>query len=75
MIEFKIQLEEKVVNKFGYKQVENYLQAFVKKMLLKAASQEVLEELETNNLENDKEWQSARDLAWQQEKHKYLVAK
>lgn len=74
MVEFKIQLEESIVQAFGHKQVEIYLQAFVKKMLLKAAAQDVLEELETIDLQNDPEWQTARHLAWQQEKNKYLAA-
>ncbi len=74
MVEFKIQLEESVVQTFGHKQVENYLQDFVKKMLLKAAVQDVLEDLKTIDLQNDEEWQTAHQLAWQQEKHKYLVA-
>ncbi len=75
MVEFKIQLDESIVQTFGYEQVESYLQDSVKKMLLKAAAQEVLEDLETITLQNDKEWQTARHLAWQQEKHKYLIAK
>lgn len=75
MVEFKIQLEESVVQTFGHKQVENYLQEFVKNMLLKAAAQDVLEDLETIDLQNDKEWQTARHLAWQQEKDKYLADK
>jgi hypothetical protein len=53
--------------------VESYLQDFVKKMLLKTAAQDVLEDLKTIDLQNDKEWQTARHLAWQQEKHKYLI--
>lgn len=75
MVEFKIQLDESVVQTFGHKQVENYLQDFVKKMLLKTAAKDVIEDLSTIDLQNDKEWQTARDLAWQQEKHKYFVAK
>jgi len=73
MVEFKIQLEESVVQKFGYEEVENYLQDFVKKLLLKEAAQDVLEDLKTIDMQNDKEWQAARHLAWEQEKHKYLL--
>ncbi|WKN41329.1 hypothetical protein [Tunicatimonas pelagia] len=75
MIEFKIQLEESVVQVFGRKQVEDYLQDFVKQMLLKAAAQDVLEDLQDTDLQNDQEWQTARHLAWQQEKHKYFADK
>lgn len=75
IVEFKIQLDESIVQTFGHKQVESYLQDFVKKMLLKAAAQDVLEDLKIIDLQNDKEWQTARHLAWQQEKHKYLISK
>ncbi|MEZ4772707.1 MAG: hypothetical protein R3D00_05940 [Bacteroidia bacterium] len=75
MVEFKIQLEESIVQTFGYKEVEKYLQDFVKTMLLKAAAQDILEDLKTIDLQNDKEWQAARHLAWQQESHKYIIAR
>jgi hypothetical protein len=75
MVEFKIQLEESIVQTFGYKEVEQHLQDFVKRMLLKAAAQDVLEDLKTIDLQNDKEWQTARHLAWQQEKHKYVIVR
>jgi hypothetical protein len=63
VVEFKIQLNESIVQTFGYKQVESYLQEFVKKMLLKAAAQDALEDLKIIDLQNDKEWQTARHLA------------
>lgn len=75
MVEFKIQLEESFVQTFGYKEVEQYLQDFVKKMLLKAAAQDILDDLKTIDLQNDVEWQTARHLAWQQEKHRYIVVR
>ena len=75
MVEFKIELEESIVQAFGYKEVEQYLQDFVKKMLLNAAGQDILEDLKTTDFQNDKEWQTARHLAWQQEKHKYITQK
>lgn len=75
MVEFKIQVDESIVQTFGYKQVEVYLQDFAKKMLLKASAHDILEEINTIDLQNDKEWQTARHLAWQQEKHKYLLSK
>jgi hypothetical protein len=75
MVEFKIQLEESLVQQFGYQEIEYYLQDFVKKMLLKAAAQDTLEDLKKIDLEKDEEWQTARNLAWQQEKHKYFGLK
>lgn len=50
MVEFKIQLEESVVQQFGYKEVESYVQDSVNKLLLKAAAEDVLEDLKTIDL-------------------------
>jgi hypothetical protein len=72
MVEFKIQLEESFVHPLGYKEIENHLQEFAQKVVIRMAAQEILKDLPTIDLENDKEWQTSRNLAWQQEKHKYL---
>ncbi len=73
MVEFKIQLEDSFVQTLGYKEIDKYLQKFVQTVVVKLAAQEILEDLELNDLTNDKEWQLSRDLAWQQEKYKYLA--
>jgi hypothetical protein len=73
MIEFKVELEESLVQTVGKKQIEAYLQEFMEKMVLRIAAQDVLKDLEMIDLENDKEWQLSRNLAWQQEKHKYFA--
>ncbi len=73
MVEFKIQLEESFVQTMGYKQIESYLQEFMQKVVLKLAAQDILKDLQNIDLENDKEWQVSRNLAWQQEKHKYFA--
>ncbi len=66
MVEFKIHLDENIVQTFGYKQVSRELSVrLCKKMLLKAAAQDVLVDLKTIDLQNDKEWQTARRWAWQ----------
>ena len=73
MTEFKIQLEDSLVQKFGYAEVDNYLKELVKKLYLKMAAQEILQDLEEIDLENDPQWQSARKSAWEQEKDKYVA--
>jgi hypothetical protein len=73
MMEFKIQVDENLVGVLGYKEIENLLQEFVQTVVISSAAYDVLQDLQTIDLENDAEWQVARDLAWQQEKHKYLV--
>lgn len=72
MVEFKVQLEESIVQTWGYQAIEHQLQDLAQKAVLKLAAQDILEDLPSIDLENDKEWQLARDLAWQQEKHKYI---
>jgi hypothetical protein len=56
----------------GYKQIETYLQEFMQKVVLKLAAQDILKDLEDIDLQNDEEWKVSRNLAWQQEKFKYL---
>ncbi len=73
MVEFKIQLEEIVVETIGYGAIENQLPDLIQKAVLKLAAQDILKDLSNIDLENDEKWQLSRDLAWQQEKHKYLT--
>ena len=70
MTEFKIQLEYSLVQQFGYEEVDDYLKELVKKLHLKMAAQEILQDLKEIDLENDPQWQSARKSAWEQEKDK-----
>jgi citrate lyase gamma subunit len=74
MVEFTLQIEESVVRSFGHAYIEQYLQSVVKKMVLKAAAQDVLEDWASLDLNTDHDWQAARRLAWEQEHHKYLTA-
>lgn len=74
MVEFTVQIDESVVHTFGYAYIEGTLQDLVKKLVLKAAAQDILEDLQTIDLHNDTDWQAARHLAWQQEYQKYRVA-
>ena len=75
MVEFKIQLEDSLVQAIGHSQIQTYLQEVVKKMLLKTAVQDILEDLKSNDFQNDSDFINAKHLAWQQEKHKYIVVK
>lgn len=72
MVEFKIQLEESLVKAYGHTEVERYLQEIAHQALLKFAAKGILADLQTIDLENDEEWKLARELAWQQESHKYV---
>jgi hypothetical protein len=64
MIEFEIHLEESLVQSFGYRKVEQYLQDIVQKIQLKLAAEDILNDLPAIDLENDTEWQLSREKAW-----------
>jgi hypothetical protein len=73
MTEFKIQLEDSLVQRFGYAEVDNYLKELVKNLYLKISAQDILENINDLDLVNDPQWQIARSSAWEQEKAKYTV--
>ncbi len=75
MEEFKIQLEEKFVKEFGRKEIEKQLSDYTQRLILKLASKDLQNDFQEFDLENDKEWQLARELAWNQEKSKYFTQK
>jgi hypothetical protein len=72
MKEVKIRIEDALLDYFGYDTIENKIQDFVSKMLVKFSAMEILKDLEETDLTNDMDWQKARDLAWEQEKERYL---
>ncbi len=71
MVEFKIQLEESLVQRIGYREVERQLQVLANQVLLKLAAGDILNDLPSIDLENDEAWQLARKAAWEQEQPKY----
>jgi len=73
MVEFKVQVEESVVQSVGYNKIDKQLNDFMRKIILKIAAQDILDDLKSFDLENDAEWKISRNLAWEQEKHKYVA--
>ena len=73
MVEFKVQVEESFVQSVGYNKIDKQLQRFMLKIILKIAAQDILDDLKSFDLENDVEWKLSRNLAWEQEKHKYVA--
>ncbi|WP_435354409.1 hypothetical protein [Emticicia sp. SJ17W-69] len=73
MVEFKLQLDEAFVKTLGYNQIESYLKDYLVKLQLKTSAKNLLEDLEEIDLKNDEKWLLSRNLAWEQEKHKFLV--
>ncbi len=72
MIEFKVQIEDKLVQAIGYNNVESYLQDFIERLQMKLAAKEMLDDLKDINLENDERWKLAREAAWKDQKDFYL---
>lgn len=73
MVEFKIQVEDSFVQRLGHQEIERYLQNSMQKIIIKLAAQEILSDLDSIDLDNDEEWQISRNLAWEQEKSKFVA--
>jgi hypothetical protein len=63
MSELKIQIDDNIIKSFGKDMVENYIQDFITKALLKLAAKEILEDLPNVDIDQQK-WQQARKRAW-----------
>lgn len=72
MRELKIQIDDKLIQTFGYSTIEQQVQDFINKLYLKISAQEMLKGIQETDLENDEKWQTARELAWKQENHRYI---
>lgn len=71
MTEFKVQLDDKLVQTLGYGTIEKYLKAYLNQIILKISSQDVLNDLKDIQLENDPRWSIAREGAWKEQGYKY----
>ena len=71
-MEFTITIEPDVIDALGVDQVSAFLKDAASKLKLKAAAQESLGDLTYfDELVNDPAWKTAREQAWEQEKHHY----
>jgi len=73
MTEFKIQLEDKLVQTIGYGAIEKFLNEYMNQIVLKISAQDALNDLKTINLENDSKWKIARERAWKEQSYKYHI--
>jgi len=71
MTEFKVQLEDKLVQTIEYKTIEKYLNDYINQIVLKISAQDALSDLKTINLDNDSKWKIARDQALKEQGYKY----
>ena len=71
-MEFTVSIEPEVIDVLGVDKVGAFLRDAATRLKLKAAAQEALADLDYfDELVNDPDWQTARDQAWDQEKHRY----
>jgi hypothetical protein len=71
MTEFKIKLEDKLVQTIGYSKIEKLLNDYINQIVLKISAQEALKDLKSIDLENDSKWKIAREMAWKEQGYKY----
>lgn len=71
MTEFKIKLEDKIVQTIGYGTIEKFLNDYINQIILKISAQDALNELKSIDLENDSKWKIAREQAWKEQGYKY----
>jgi hypothetical protein len=71
MTEFKVKLEDKVVQTIGYGTIEKFLNEYINQIILKISAQEALNDLKSIDLENDNKWKIAREQAWKEQGYKY----
>jgi uncharacterized coiled-coil DUF342 family protein len=67
-----INIEESLLQSIGQSEVERSLQEWVKYLQLRGAAKEILKDFNDFDVTNDPKWQIAREMAWQQERPKYL---
>ena len=71
MTEFKVKLEDKVVQTLGYSTIEKFLNDYINQIVLKISAQDALNDLKSIDLENDGKWKIAREQAWKEQGYKY----
>ena len=75
-MEFTVTVEPEIISVLGVDKVSAFLNDAAIKLKLKAAAQETLANLAYfDELVNDPQWQTARQQAWDQEKHHYIPFK
>lgn len=72
MTEFTIQVDDKIVRDFGKDVLERYFQEFYSQALLKLAAKDILKDWDDEEV-NDKQWQAARERAWQKQGNYFLT--
>lgn len=71
-MQITIEVEDSLIEILGYERVKDLLSDSAAHLEMKIAAQEILNELAETDPMDDPAWATARQQAWEQEKHKYL---
>lgn len=71
-MQITIDVEDSLIETLGYERVKSLLSDTAAHLELKIAAQEILKELAEDDPMSDPAWTTAREQAWEQEKHNYL---
>jgi hypothetical protein len=71
MTELKLLIDDNLIKTYGYSEIEKYLYDFISKLYVKISANEMLKGIQEIDLDEDQQWNNARDLAWKQEVHRY----
>ena len=66
-----IEVEDRLIESLGYDRVRDLLSDSAAHLEMKIAAQEILREFSEDDPINYPAWLTARQQAWEQEKHKY----
>ena len=72
-MQITIEVQDSLVDTLGYERVIDLLTDSASRLEMKIAAQEILRELTDSDPMSDPAWSAARQQAWEQEKHKYVL--
>jgi hypothetical protein len=64
MSEFIVKIKDEIVQSIGKQAIEQYLQLFVTKTILKAAASDILNDYDKDSLNSDNNWITAKNNAF-----------
>ncbi|TAE38361.1 MAG: hypothetical protein EAZ70_05570 [Runella slithyformis] len=67
-----IDIEQQLLDTMSQTELEQSIKEWLQRLHLRAAAKEIITDLSKTDLTNDPQWQAAREIAWQQERAKYV---
>ena len=71
MTELKVQIDDYIIRSFGKEIVEQFVQEYITKAILKLAAKEILDDLPNIDIDEQK-WKQARKRAWKRSGQHFL---